>query len=366
MHAEEAGAIDDGSAEAMVGAYAELFGVSRATAASELDEMSAIAELEARLRDAMPDTFAGLWISHEPYGVHVAALSAADHGLISKLAADSGVLVAPVVESAGSSLAQLEAAASLVSQLVPGDLDINVIENRIDVSVADKSSAMSAVAAIAAETKVRIDLRQVATLAEPATNVTGGLGGSSIGWSGCPSGFTVKQQISLPVYGFITAGHCGNTSSYQGITFGFAGECLIHSCDSQWFVTAPATVTAQFVWNAGQLFWVTGTKTLSNITIGSLVCKYGPVTGYTCGTVQSKSFKPSWVPQAYPTFVKVGNCNANLVSPGDSGGPVFNGGTAYGIVSGYEIDIFCNSVNKLIFTALDQATVPLNVAVLVH
>lgn len=70
---------------------------------------------------------------------------------------------------------------------------------------------------------------------------------------------------------------------------------------------------------------------------GESVCRRGKTTGYDCGTIFNTSYKPTYA-GACPS----GPCNSTFalvedtyVQGGDSGGPWFLGGYAYGITKGY-------------------------------
>ena len=73
---------------------------------------------------------------------------------------------------------------------------------------------------------------------------------------------------------------------------------------------------------------------VSQQSVGDDVCKYGKVTGYTCGHIVSRFYAPSYIPSADATFIRVGGGSTKLSRGGDSGGPCFNGRRAYGIHSG--------------------------------
>jgi hypothetical protein len=79
--------------------------------------------------------------------------------------------------------------------------------------------------------------------------------------------------------------------------------------------------------------------------VGATVCKYGRSTGYTCGEIINKDY--CW-PNAACTYIQVSRFNTNLVDGGDSGGPVYAGNDAYGIVKGERCFITCYD---MIYTA---------------
>src|SRR5690606_32649592 len=80
--------------------------------------------------------------------------------------------------------------------------------------------------------------------------------------------------------------------------------------------------------------WVETWRGRSTTLENTSICKYGVSTGYTCGVIETVTWKPSYVPNALGTFIRTKLATKVIVLSGDSGGPVFSGGTAYGIVSG--------------------------------
>jgi len=134
--------------------------------------------------------------------------------------------------------------------------------------------------------------------------------------------------------------------------------------DAQWHSTPGFTDQPAFIFNEYQQRRdVLSLANTPEIVIGMTLCKYGPAGGYDCGTVDSKTVRPSYIPNASATYVRVGNCSVDMTLPGDSGGPVFYGTKAFGIISGYEDDLnpFCWLKNKMIFGALGYISYSLNV-----
>ncbi|NJC98086.1 MAG: hypothetical protein FIB03_17420 [Anaerolineae bacterium] len=113
------------------------------------------------------------------------------------------------------------------------------------------------------------------------------------------------------------------------------------SYDVSWHTTPGLTVTNQFQTDTnGYLRRVVATQHRNYQAIGNYVCKYGVVTGYTCGYISSKNVQGDVNIPAYFTFIRVNNTAgySDLSSPGDSGGPWFNGTVAYGIHHGHALD----------------------------
>lgn len=76
--------------------------------------------------------------------------------------------------------------------------------------------------------------------------------------------------------------------------------------------------------------------------IDEYVCNFGQRTGYGCGRIRSKNFSGlPYIDNASPTFIYVQKTyepGGTFIARGDSGGPWFNGNTAYGIQSGGDYD----------------------------
>ena len=237
----------------------------------------------------------------------------------------------------------------------------------------------------------------------------------------CTSGFTVqtaRRPPSEPYHvGVLTAGHCGqrrpndsqafyvNTdSNIPGnrerlpFVFGYFGA----NADAQWHrINLPNSgsynVTNEFRCRDGLGYpnpycKVTRTETRTNM-IGDFVCHAGINSGVSCGRVVSIDghFTRSFTREEQ--FRKINPANACLGSAGqpvdcahvfvvvqgkrlgicggDSGGPVFRGGTAYGIVQSGTDTHECFSTDPLkektmIFSAISEVESFLSVSVLTN
>ncbi len=71
--------------------------------------------------------------------------------------------------------------------------------------------------------------------------------------------------------------------------------------------------------------------------------------------IDHKGFSPPWINKG-GSFGRVTNCSADLTNGGDSGGPVFQGSTAAGIISGLYSDNFCNQKKQSIFGVMGYVT----------
>lgn len=70
------------------------------------------------------------------------------------------------------------------------------------------------------------------------------------------------------------------------------------------------------------------------MTPGTTVCKFGVTTGRTCGSIKDAEFAANWNGEA-GTYVQVVSLDGTVMNKGgDSGGPVYAGNSAYGLVHG--------------------------------
>lgn len=173
----------------------------------------------------------------------------------------------------------------------------------------------------------------VEALAEDTANIYGGLALST-----CTSGFLVQNGWwPFITKGITTAGHCPNTLSYNGSSLTFQSEKWTGSYDVQWHTASGYTVTNKIqYWDDGSTRDITATKSRNDQLIDELVCKYGKTTYYACGYIGSIDFNPQTQENNVATFIRVRNTAGwdVLGGSGDSGGPWFNGNTAYGIMKG--------------------------------
>ena len=159
----------------------------------------------------------------------------------------------------------------------------------------------------------------------------------------CTSAFAVVDGTTR---GMLSAGHCNViTSHWQSRTFARKGNnyAATHQDtvwgddgDSSWYTTSQWE-SDNFHISTTRTRDVTGYESRANMQ-GDYVCHFGVASGFSCGTVVSTNFDPSydvcgwwlgcdnrWVKVEGPTLKSCG---------GDSGGPWFNGRIAYGIQSG--------------------------------
>lgn len=162
-------------------------------------------------------------------------------------------------------------------------------------------------------------------------------------WWSCTGGFPIKRNDG-PELGVLTAGHCGGTGNYDGVTDMFSTPI---SGSQATTTTYPG---GDFRWNHSKIMlsgytdvW-SGSSALRQFataatpSVGDSLCGAGITTGYKCDTVSYSGVYAyiSGVPGGSGTY-EIGplRCtDTHVTAPGDSGGPWFYNYVAYGIHSG--------------------------------
>ena len=124
--------------------YAEQYGIELSEAVARLMLQEPIGEMGAAIEANEKDTFAGLWIQHEPDYRVVVAFTRDGESTISKYVQDGPLLELIEVRTAEVALRDLERAQLEAGRIV-GDLGfqlssgIDVKENRVELYVADRA-----------------------------------------------------------------------------------------------------------------------------------------------------------------------------------------------------------------------------------
>ncbi len=327
--------------------YADAYGVALSEAEERLELQAEAGRLEAELSTSRADTFAGLWVRHEPeFGV-VVRITGDNTAATASVARETegGPLEGLVeVEPAGTSLEDLEdlrqeaAAAAATSGRAQADTAVDVKQNRVEVTLQDAPPAPSELGRLAESKREPVALvgTEGAGKIRPAQSKAKGSSGASYGGlrlvakggGFCTSGFSVRGRASS---GVTTAAHCPRTL-YRGKAkpphrLPFRGQRFGGLSDVQWHATPRSADRARVRFGRGQRSVRASTQSAYQ-PVGAYVCKFGARTGRTCGTISGKWYAPGYVPHANATFVGVAS-ERPLVGPGDSGGPFLSGTAAY-------------------------------------
>jgi len=362
---------------APAGAQVRLQGAGEALAqdAAAWSAVSGIAPDEAlrRLRaqadlgpvtDALAIEFAGrlagIAVEHRPYALVV--LLTGDAPVPDRVLAAGGTGV-PVTFRTGAVatrdalLGALEMRGSDLRAALahPPGLGLDARTGTLAVLVAPADAAAEPPAAMAARLSaiagVPVSIRALGEDADMAAAVEGG--GRVTGIDpvdgrryACTTGFTVTDGVRT---GVVTAAHCPDALSYaQGgaapLPLDFVGQWGWGFQDVQVHASPQALSPSYFADTRKTLLRdVTAARPRGQTLAGDVVCHRGERTGYSCAEVVLTDFAPAgdlcggaclprWVAVRGPS------CRA-----GDSGGPVFLGTVAYGIVKGgsYRADGGC-------------------------
>ena len=153
----------------------------------------------------------------------------------------------------------------------------------------------------------------------------------------CTSGFVVTDGERT---GIATAAHCPDELSYEQPDGGetplpFAGQWGLGYQDVQVNLSPEADQPLFFAnRGAGAVRRLDTWRNVASTRAGDFVCHYGVTSGYSCATVELTDYAPPGAlcgGPCSPTWVTVTGPNCMT---GDSGGPVFSGGVAFGIAKG--------------------------------
>lgn len=167
----------------------------------------------------------------------------------------------------------------------------------------------------------------------PEANIYGGDRLNLANGNFCTAGFTVQGATTR---GILTAGHCGRIGGTP-VRWGSSDRLTFvrrHEGDwgdFEWHYSTLNTHVGQFRSSSG-LTRVTGTGTP---TRGQRLCRHGQKTGTHCDDVSR------WLNECEGRACRLVAMERYTSEGGDSGGPYFSGGVAYGIHYGWKYKEFC-------------------------
>lgn len=164
------------------------------------------------------------------------------------------------------------------------------------------------------------------------------LGGGRNMSNGCTGGFVVVKTTTGN-RGLSSAAHCSNSTTYDSKVLTHMNEWQSGSYDLEWWDNSTITWENKIKDGVGDGRVINAVMADANINIGDAICKYGDSTGYDCGEVTDVIICPNYVTNCNATFIEYDSTDSpkhDMTEPGDSGGPVFFGNTAWGIISGGE------------------------------
>jgi hypothetical protein len=147
----------------------------------------------------------------------------------------------------------------------------------------------------------------------------------------CTSSFITEDGGD---YFMLTAGHCGPVGSSWTHAVYYAGRMTRNayfngsSADAATIQISPLD-RSNLIFISDSNLRAVRSSNLSD-TVGALICQSGNSSGYVCGSIESTDMTVSY---SDATFYNQRRATFPSI-PGDSGGPLFAGGEAHGVMSG--------------------------------
>ncbi|KAI9148478.1 Streptogrisin-C [Paramyrothecium foliicola] len=284
-----------------------------------------------QLRETAGDSFAGAWIAEDGQTINVGVTDEALAAEVIAAGARPSVFANSLfkLEQAKQALDSLDI--EKTKALAHGKDDAGIAAYYIDVAVnklilevlAGSTAHAESLASRIGLSKSEFEVHIVEELPSKLALVRAGDPYLINRTARCTIGFAVTT-------GFVSAGHCGRVgdtaTTIGGELLGtFAGSVFPGSADMSYVRTVSGTTFTNVI--AGTNIRISGS---TPAPVGASICRYGPTTGISCGTVRAVG-----VTVNYSEGRVTGLTQTNLCAePGDSGGPIIAGSQAQGVTSG--------------------------------
>lgn len=331
--------------------YARANGVAIDEAARRLRAQEESVATTDRLQEVFADRLAGVSIEHRP-GYRIVVLLTGAERVPDRIVRAGGMDV-PIVFRTGAAATRAQVADALavhqpaIRAILPrtqgmgfdartGELVVKVRGRQVEV---DGMSRMEGWIEALTGVPVRLDATDALDRdlqVEGGARVTGINPADGVRYA-CTTGFTVTDAVRT---GIVTAAHCPDSLTYHQpgggrIDLAFVGEWGVGHQDVQVHVSDKAQRALFYADGLKRSARpLTGARRRTSTRAGDAVCHRGEATGYSCSQVELIDFSP-------PGDLCAGPCDPvwmTVTGPtckgGDSGGPVFNGTTAFGITKG--------------------------------
>lgn len=337
--------------------YADTYNVTVEQARERLNLAPEIARVSNELERRFPNQFGGLFVKHEPDFRVVVKMTGAGQGLLRQVTSDPRF----VVEQATTPINQLNQLKERIGRRLAQETgyqfsaSVNVWDGTVDIQTTDIEDTRSRLTNDLTRNQ-NIRLIQIEEGVKNHATIRGGvrLTGTV---QRCTSGFNVSSSLGD---GLITAGHCDDSMTISGVQFRLA-QRLYQNSETQGFdfqFMRPVSGVHVFpndISRGGSVTeTITATMSAAQIPLNWTVCAYGASTGsMRCGTLQAKGeiVRDDNNVVNYVYRVAPQTASQAMTIGGDSGGPVFGAGTAYGIIKGRGTSA---NINHMIF--VDIAT----------
>ncbi len=318
-----------------------------------LGRIQAALRLRQKLMRDEKGNFAGMRIENGPQFRVVARFKAAPAASLRRQLLATGLTNAPdiVAEQANVALSELTAtqaqlAAVLSNAGVDAVVDINEDDNQVSIVVTDEVALRAALDKAGVLLPSFVNIVQVPALFQDRAYVTSGLR-TEYPLNVCSTGFEIRETAT-GIIGFATAGHCENSGgvltavnpSTPKVSFGTArGERLTNGWDFQWHTISSQMLSPSVELYNGLYQPIKQYAPISSLVAGLAVTVVGGTTRRAIGAIIH-----SGVPVTLGSYgccfyrIKPTNYEDYLISGGDSGGVVFSGGIAIGLLKAVTLD----------------------------
>jgi hypothetical protein len=327
--------------------YAAQFGVAPDEALRRLKAQQASASATDAIVREFADRLAGVSVEHAPQYRIVVLLTGAEP------VADRSAAGVPIVFKTGAKATHAQAIMALRKHLIDFHTDLpnargagyDQRTGQVVLLVTSSDADRYGIEAIRARAEqvsgvpVRVAVNE---LIEQNLSVDGG--GRVEGVNGitgrrnvCTTAFVVTNGEATAI---TTAAHCPDELTYQDLDGSTVTLPMIGSWGAGYQDVqvngSPNSPDPLFYSNrgAGTLRRLVTWRNVASTRAGDFVCHYGESSGYSCSTIELTDYAP-------PGTLCGGPCSPTWVTvrgpsciPGDSGGPVFSGGIAFGIAKG--------------------------------
>lgn len=318
----------------VIDSYSQMYRVGVNEAARRLELTREAGLLGQQLERELPETFAGLYVEHQPEFRIVVQFTQDAQARLAAYTRDPTFVARTAPRSLEMLLAvQAELGEQLMSAGVEFESGLDVKKSEINVFVLDPLVASRHLSKLLSVAEF-INIHKTTGFPE-TTAISGGnllTGPTRL----CTSGFNVVETSTREL-GLSTAGHCQDKMTYANpsVALVFQNQMDAGAYDMQWH-KQPATGTFEQQLNeitvAGGPVPITSETASSAMAIGDIVCKSGITTGHTCGEIIDTARQTMYKGQI-GTYILVHNPNGLVMTKGgDSGGPVFGTNSAYGLV----------------------------------
>ncbi|MCA1783760.1 MAG: S1 family peptidase [Intrasporangiaceae bacterium] len=367
------------AAATQAGLYADMFNVSVPEAERRASLREEFGVLLQELSEEYADSFAGAVVEHEPSYRFVVYMTGSGEAAVERLGEQAEAAKLPlVVKEASLSLQQLEAQRTELHAVLVDDRGlaevssaVDVLSGRIQVTIGtasgDAASRSSGTPLPDEALEHNVDVVYVDAPVGTDDHTYGGAlttTGSAGTPPGCTTGFVVVNASS-GARGVATAGHCANDRWYNmgssnNYSMDYVNQHRGSWGDFQWHTTTHNHYD-DFYWDWGSRRDVQSVQSASNIALGDIVCRFGRTTGSHCDGVYATNVSKTSNGYTYGRLVALGSRQADT---GDSGGPWFNGATAWGLhqgsanVNGAARDVFSKAdyIDEALGLGLSVAT----------